>query len=73
MFSFSSLGQWIQDNIFYVLFVIAAASVAIGAINKKARDAMLTFALAMLALVMVVVANNYNAIVGWIQSTFFTA
>jgi uncharacterized membrane protein SirB2 len=69
----TNIGNWIQDNIFFVLFIIAAASVAVGAINKKARDAMLTFALAMLALVMVVIAKNYNAIVTWIQATFFTA
>lgn len=69
----TNIGNWIQDNIFFVLFIIAAASVAVGAINKKARDAMLTFGLAMLALVMVVVAKNYNSIVTWIQSTFFTA
>ncbi|MFK0005025.1 hypothetical protein [Paenarthrobacter sp. NPDC090522] len=72
MFDLRAVGDWIEGNVFFVLFVIAAASVAVGAINQKARAAMLTFSLAMLALLLVVVARNYNSIINWFQG-FFTA
>lgn len=68
MFDLTRVADWIQSNVLYVLFIIAAASVAIGAINKKVRDAMVTFGVLMLALVVVVVAKNIDPLIKWISS-----
>lgn len=70
MIDLNKLADWIQSNVLYVLFIIAAASIAIGAINKKVRDAMLTAGILVLCLLVVVIAKNIDGLIAWISGFF---
>lgn len=71
MINLNAVADWIQSNVLYVLFIVAAASVAVGAINKKVRDAMLTAGLLVVCLLVVVIAKNIDGITAWL-GTFFS-
>lgn len=71
MINTTAIADWIQTNVLYVLFIIAAASVAVGALNKKVRDAMLTAGILLLCLFVVVLAKNIDGITAWF-GTFFS-
>lgn len=66
-----TIGDWIKDNVLYVLLVVAVGSIIIAAITKKPRDGMVTFAIAMLAFGLLAIATNIDDITSWFKSTFF--
>lgn len=64
------VGEWIANNVFYVLLVLAALSIAVAAITKKPRDAALTFGLALLAVGLLSIAAFYRELGEWVRTTF---
>jgi hypothetical protein len=70
MFDLGAVANWIQNNVLYVLFIIAAGSVAVAAINKKVRDGMVTAAVLLLSLFIVVIGHNINGIIAFFQGFF---
>ena len=72
-FSGSDVGQWIIDNIVFVMIVIAGISILWAANTKKVRDAMLVFGLSLLGLLVITLASFHQELGEWVRTTFFNA
>lgn len=68
----NTVGNWLIDNVIFVMVVMAAIVIATAAITKKPRDAMVSFGLSMLALLLVSLAAFRVEIGDWIRTTFFS-
>lgn len=66
----NTVGNWLIDNVIFVMVVVAAITIASAAITKKPRDAMITFAITMLALLLISLAAFRTEIGDWIRTTF---
>jgi uncharacterized membrane protein YqgA involved in biofilm formation len=66
-----TVGNWINDNIVGMLVAVIGATILVAAIKKNIRDASMTFVIAMIAFLFLVIGANWRAWGEWIQSTFF--
>lgn len=65
------IGNWLADNVVFVLVVIVAIVILTLAITKKPRDAMISFAICLLAFLLLSLAVYWRELGEWIRMTFF--
>lgn len=70
-FDGSAVGNWLADNVVFVMIVIVAIVILTFAITKKPRDAAIAFGICLLAFLLLTLAGNWRAIGEWISQTFF--
>lgn len=68
----STIGNWLIDNVIFVGVVIVAIVIIVAAVTKKPRDAMMAFALCLLALTVVSVAGFREELGDWVRTTFLS-
>jgi hypothetical protein len=65
------IGNWLIDNVIFVGVVIVAIVIISAAVTKKPRDAMVAFAICMVALALVSIAGFRVEMGDWVRTTFF--
>lgn len=68
----STIGNWLIDNVIFVGVVIVAIVIIVAAVTKKPRDAMMAFALCVLALLVVSLAGFREELGDWVRNTFLS-
>lgn len=67
----SAVGNWLADNIVFVLVVIVGIIILTAAITKKPRDAALAAGICMLGLAVVSIGAYWRELGDWMRVTFF--
>lgn len=65
------ISSWLKSNIVPIILVIVGIVIAVAAITKKVRDAMVAALLGVVAIIFLVIAANWEAIGNWASRTFF--
>lgn len=68
----SVIGNWLADNVIFVLVLLIAVSIFVAAMTKKVRDAFIAFGISLLAFGVVFIAFNWRSVMNWIGQTFFS-
>ncbi|KJL49559.1 hypothetical protein RS84_00033 [Microbacterium hydrocarbonoxydans] len=69
-FDGSAVGNWLADNIVFVMVVIVAIVILTFAITKKPRDAGIAFAICLLAFLLLAIGAYWRELGEWIRITF---
>jgi len=69
-FDGNTVGNWLIDNVFFVVIIIIAITIATAAITKKPRDAILAFGISLLAMLLISLAAFRTEVGDWIRTTF---
>lgn len=64
------IGNWLVDNVIFVMIVVVAIVIVTAAITKKPRDAMISFVITLLALLLLSLAAFRVELGDWIRTTF---
>lgn len=65
------VGNWLADNVVFVLVVCAAIVILVAALKKNVRDAMMTLVIVLIGLLVVALAVYWRELGEWIRITFF--
>ncbi|MGO2933146.1 hypothetical protein [Microbacterium sp.] len=66
----NTVGNWLADNVIFVMIVLIAIAVLCFALTKKVRDAMVAFGICLLGLVIVFIGLNWRPLAEWLGNTF---
>lgn len=67
MFNGQSVADWLGENVVLILVVLLGLSILIAALNKKPRDAAITFGLGLLAMLFLAVGTQWREIGEWLK------
>jgi len=67
----NTIGNWLADNVVYVLIVAVAIVILTFAITKKPRDAMVAFVIVLIALLVLSIGAFWRELGEWLRNTFF--
>lgn len=67
MFNGQSVADWLGQNVVLILLVLAGLSILIAALNKKPRDAFVTFGIGFLGLFFLALGSQWQQIGEWIK------
>ena len=67
----NTIGNWLIDNVVFVVVVMIAITVLTFAITRKVRDALISFSLTLLGLLLLSLAAFRNELGEWVRVTFF--
>lgn len=67
MFNGQSVADWLGSNVVLILVVLAGLSILIAALNKKPRDAFITFGIGLLAFFFLALGSQWQQIGEWIK------
>jgi protein-S-isoprenylcysteine O-methyltransferase Ste14 len=65
------IGNWLADNVVFVLVVLVAIVILTFAITKKPRDAMIAFAICLVAFLLLALGAYWRELGEWLRVTFF--
>lgn len=66
----NTIGNWLVDNVIFVMVVVVAIVIVTAAITKKPRDAVMAFAICLLGLLLISLAAFRTELGDWIRVTF---
>lgn len=66
----SVIGNWLADNVVFVMIVIVAIVILTFAITKKPRDAAVAFGICLLAFLLLAIGAYWRELGEWIRVTF---
>lgn len=70
-FNGQSVGDWISGNLVFVGIMVVVLVIIVAAITKRPRDAVISFAICLLAILLISMASHAQEIGTWLQNTFF--